>query len=786
MNRADANGLAVPFCDRLRVQTQSNGLVNKTNFLRAILGVLWLISASTVAAQVTVVQTPSVACGSVSSCTIVFPKPVQAADAIWIVTDYAGTSLKSVVDTLSSQYSILGSVVTSPDNSWHQIAAWAQLTAAGSLSITVSLTGTSPFMELYAFDLRGATLDAHTSASGVAGTIFAPISVTTANEVAVATIISGGTANAGAGFTLASNLDNNLAEWTRVPNAGTANITASSNAVWAMNAATFKQSSTAVAPSITTQPSNRTVTAGQMATFSVVAAGTAPLKYQWQKKGGSITGANSSSYTTPATLSSDNGATFRVIVSNSAGSVTSNAATLTVLSGGSIATATVNASSPGLVIPASFGGITLFAIQDANDLMGTAAAPNPIYRQLIKNLIFPGQQFIITTEDDQGETAAPTATQVSALGQLYTDLKNSGFTVGIYPGIPLCPNSTTLATGYATAWINDMPSGSMLGMVIGNEPDGPCREGTYADFLSKFQTWTSDINALPGGAKFKFMGPQFGGQLPWQFTGPDLNPFIDSEASVLAVVGQHWYPLIGNAPCHGGNASIPGLLSTSAATSASSIISSYVRNAHSKGLTFRISEMNSADCSGVPGVSDTFASALWVMDGLFHLTNVGVDGVNIVTDEGDDYDLFGFTTTSAPYRISFIAPEYYGTLVFQQATQNKSKLLPVTLSTSSNISVWATVDASNTARVLVINKDESASGNINITLSGFGNGTLSRLAAPSVSSKTGVTWAGQTFDGSPDGTIQGTESSTTVVPNLNMYTFSISPTSAALLTVSHQ
>ena len=171
---------------------------------------------------------------------------------------------------------------------------------------------------------------------------------------------------------------------------------------------------------------------------------------------------------------------------------------------------------------------------------------------------------------------------------------------------------------------------------------------------------------------------------------------------------------------------------------------------------------------------------------MFHLTNVGVDGVNIVTDEGDDYDLFGFTTTSAPYRISFIAPEYYGTLVFQQATQNKSKLLPVTLSTSSNISVWATVDASNTARVLVINKDESASGNINITLSGFGNGTLSRLAAPSVSSKTGVTWAGQTFDGSPDGTIQGTESSTTVVPNLNMYTFSISPTSAALLTVSHQ
>ena len=539
-----------------------------------------------------------------------------------------------------------------------------------------------------------------------------------------------------------------------------------------------------VPPTITTQPASQTVTVGQIGTFTVAATGTAPLHYQWYKNGAAISQANSASYKTPATSSADNGSVFQAVVSNSAGTVTSNSATLTVVPGGSIATATVNASSPGLAIPASFGGITLFNIQDANDLMGTAAAPNPIYRQLIKNLMFPGQQFIITTEDDQGETAAPTATQVGVLGQFYIDLKNSGFTIGIYPGIPMCPNSATLATSYATAWINYMPSGSMLGMVAGNEPDGPCQI-TYATYLSRFQTYSANIRALTGGAEVKFMGPQFGGQLPWQFTGPDLNPFIDSEASVLAVVGQHWYPLIGDAPCRVTNASIPALLSTSAATSASSIISSYVQNAHSKGLTFRISEMNSADCSGVPGVSDTFASALWVMDGLFHLANVGVDGVNIFTDEGDAFDLFGFTTTSAPYHISFVGPEYYGTLVFQQATQNGAKLLPVTLTTSSNISVWATVDATSTVRVLVINKDQSATGNVNITLSGFGNGTLSMLVAPSVSSKTGVTWAGQTFDGSTDGTIQGTESTTTVMPSSNVYTFSMAPTSAALLTVSN-
>src|SRR5207244_9991606 len=57
----------------------------------------------------------------------------------------------------------------------------------------------------------------------------------------------------------------------------------------------------AVASAITTQPANQTVTAGQTATFTVVATGTAPLSYQWQKNGANLAGATSSSYTTPAT-----------------------------------------------------------------------------------------------------------------------------------------------------------------------------------------------------------------------------------------------------------------------------------------------------------------------------------------------------------------------------------------------------------------------------------------------------------------------------------------------------
>jgi hypothetical protein len=86
----------------------------------------------------------------------------------------------------------------------------------------------------------------------------------------------------------------------------------------------------AAAPSITAQPANQTITAGQTATFSLTVAGTTPFTYQWQKGTTPITGATSASYTTAATTTADSGSQFRVVVSNAMGSATSNPATLTV------------------------------------------------------------------------------------------------------------------------------------------------------------------------------------------------------------------------------------------------------------------------------------------------------------------------------------------------------------------------------------------------------------------------------------------------------------------------
>lgn len=84
------------------------------------------------------------------------------------------------------------------------------------------------------------------------------------------------------------------------------------------------------APTITIQPGNQSVIAGQTAIFSVQATGSGLVTYQWQKGSTPITGATSPNYTTGRTLASENGSQFSVVATNPSGSATSNIATLTV------------------------------------------------------------------------------------------------------------------------------------------------------------------------------------------------------------------------------------------------------------------------------------------------------------------------------------------------------------------------------------------------------------------------------------------------------------------------
>ena len=106
-------------------------------------------------------------------------------------------------------------------------------------------------------------------------------------------------------------------------------------------------------PAITTQPANQSVVTGSTATFTVTATGGAPLAYQWKKNGTDISGANSSTYTTPATSMGDNAAVFAVVVSNSAGTATSTEANLAVTATAEAPTVTTQPADQTVITGAS-------------------------------------------------------------------------------------------------------------------------------------------------------------------------------------------------------------------------------------------------------------------------------------------------------------------------------------------------------------------------------------------------------------------------------------------------
>jgi len=90
-------------------------------------------------------------------------------------------------------------------------------------------------------------------------------------------------------------------------------------------------SSNASAPVISQQPASATISAGDQVSFVVMATGTAPLQYQWQKNEVDINGADESSYTINTTQLNDAG-NYRVIVTNTAGQAISEDAVLSVAS----------------------------------------------------------------------------------------------------------------------------------------------------------------------------------------------------------------------------------------------------------------------------------------------------------------------------------------------------------------------------------------------------------------------------------------------------------------------
>ena len=396
-----------------------------------------------------------------------------------------------------------------------------------------------------------ATLTVNHAVVAPTNTTQTPSPTETAGQTATFSVVATGTAplsyqwqKNGANISGATSASYTTPATTSADNGSTFKVVVSNSAGnTTSNAATLTVNTALTGPSITSQQASLTVASGQTVTFTVAATGTAPLSYQWFENGTAISGATSSTYTTPATTTSDNGDVFRVTVSNSVSSVTSNSATLTIVSA-ELASATVTVTTTGRQIPSDFGGIST----DFFD--GQSTIPNPLFPQLIKNLTYPGQTFNLNLEGDSSSPPnnPPTNAQIATYKNLYTALQNLGVNLEYTMPVTMCAtsNPVTYAEPAVSTYLANAPLPGWIGVTLGNEPDGACNgsggyAGGYSGFLSNWNNFRTNINALSGASALKFVGPSFGGQQPWVYTSSDLNSFVSGEVSHLTYASQHWY-----------------------------------------------------------------------------------------------------------------------------------------------------------------------------------------------------------------------------------------------------
>jgi hypothetical protein len=483
--------------------------------------------------------------------------------------------------------------------------------------------------------------------------------------------------------------------------------------------------------------------------------------------------------------------TYTLTAANSAGSVqkTTNVTVTTSSSIAGIQISPVAATTP---IAANFLSIGM-QVGDTTSMVGISASNvNPIFEQLLKNLTqYANAPLLIRDLADEQNVGDYTQGNLGAIAQVGQDL-GAEFFIGVDFG----DDDVTTATGQAQQLAAALPGSELQAIELGNEPDlyGNSDERPagwdYGEYLSEYQQFAPALVTAAGGVKLS--APVWAGlSSNWM---DNLESFISGQASTIAIVTVHHYS---GTACNGATEPADYLLTEPAVDGDTQPLTGpvgvpgYLPAAQSAGIPFRIGELNSINCGGQVGVSNSFSSALWAMDIAFSYANVGVGGVNFFSpgdpNQPNAYTPFDFTSTEGgggnTYSVRNINPLYYGLLMFAETAQNKAQLLPVSLTTQANIKAWATIDTMHTIRLLLLNKDENASGAISVSLTGYGQATVSRLMAPSYSATTGVTLGGQTFDGSTDGTARGTAYSEIAQPAGGVYTVALPAISAALLTI---
>lgn len=414
---------------------------------------------------------------------------------------------------------------------------------------------------------------------------------------------------------------------------------------------------------------------------------------------------------------------------------------------------TVQRAVVGQPIPSSFVGVSI----EYPDLIGYAgsggSATDPLFEQLIRNLAPYGAPSIRIGGDTTDWTwwpirgmRQPDGIRFSLshrwLDALAAVVKATGAHVLL--GINLEANSTRIADAEVRHLTAALGRESISGFEIGNEPElygsfawyirngkryyGRPSGYRFADFMSDFTHVARTVPHAP------LAGPDIGGP-EWM---PYLGRFLRGEPRV-SLATLHRYPLKRCRP--GVRRTLSELLANSSSTGLADGMSRYAATAHAAHVPLRIDEMNAVSCGGQPGVSNSFGAALWSVDSLFSLADVGVDGVNIHTRPRTSGELFTITHRHGRWRAT-IHPEYYGLVMFAQAAPPGARLLRIAGSASRGLRVWATADAGE-IRVALINKSVTDGHTVTVRIPGAaGAAYVERLEAPSATSTGDVTFGG--------------------------------------------
>jgi hypothetical protein len=153
------------------------------------------------------------------------------------------------------------------------------------------------------------------------------------------------------------------------------------------------------------------------------------------------------------------------------------------------------------------------------------------------------------------------------------------------------------------------------------------------------------------------------------------------------------------------------------------------------GIPYRITETNSFYNGGASGVSDSYASSLWVIDHLFNIALGGGVGANLHGGGNST----GYTPIADNAGVVVEArPEYYGIKLFTLA--GTGTLLDTTVSASGlNVTAYAVKSASGGLNLIVVNKDSSQ--NLSLTIDcgqAASSATLLEMTGPALDATTGV------------------------------------------------